>query len=182
MKNVHFKPLHFYFLISLAAMFTACSSSKYTASFQHVPAKSYTAEKPVQLAQPVELPNEILTASTEEEIVSINPTANTEARLAEIDEKVVENAIAAKTSKKLNFVQKLALKKILKKAENAYKKDIKEVKGQDDVAKTNELNANVKYGLILIVAGAIVAIFIPLVGGIVGAVGLVFLLLGLFQM
>ncbi len=176
----HLNPFYFFVVILFVIVFSGCTK-KYTASFNYMPAKTYTAERKAPVDEPQAPADKTLSANTVETAVA-DATTSADEKLKRIEEKVTENNALKAPAKKLNVVQKLVLKKVLKKAEKDYKNSLKEIKAADDSDQTKDINSNIRLGLILIVAGVIVGIFVPVVGGIVGIIGLVFLLIGLLEL
>lgn len=197
---------YFSYLIAfcvIAAM-SSCSNSKYTASFQNVPSKTYTQankvstfeEKESTIQQEATTENEDVlvvkptgleipenfTASLKEAGISEKKSAKIQKRLEKLNEALVkaEADPASAEDKKLNFAEKIMVKKAMKKAEKFLaENDIKDANDLENSEKVQQMNSNVRIGLILILVGIVAGIFIWPVGVIVGAIGVVFLILGL---
>lgn len=102
------------------------------------------------------------------------------ARTAPLTTPAVERAVASNSTSNFNALSKeLAAAKTKKDIKIAAKKIKREVKE----AKASGLNYYVKMGLILLIAGALVAaIGLGLIGSLVAIIGLVLILLGLLEM
>ncbi len=191
-------------VFAVLASMSSCSNSSYTASFQKVPAKTYAQKAKVQqtvvssdeqtsleqyIAEAteqdltVEVPED-LTASLVELGISEKKSSKIQKRIEKLTESL-EKAEASSDSRVLNFAEKLMVKKAMKKADKILKEnDIKDVTNVEDTNKTQQ-RGNIITGLILILAGILVGVLVPgaggIIGGIVAAVGVVLLILGLLN-
>ena len=191
-------------VFSVFASLNSCSKS-YTASFQKIPAKYYAQEE--HLSQNNEVMASV-TSETEEKqqipaddtqetsnletpedfVVSLKEMGVSEKKSEKIQkrlEKLNESLENARTesgtidTKELSFTERLVVKKALKKADKILAG--KDVKDLDDAREMQQMNRNVRIGLILILVGIVAGIFIWPVGAIVGTIGVVFLILGLLD-
>ena len=162
---------------SFAILSQSCSRQK--GYFQQNVAQSYqkveTQEEiqPIEiLKQPVVIESEpILTSSTIENFTSIKEVAKEikyKEKVVKL-EKVLEESKSVLKPQKLNFVQKIILKKVQKKVANS-----------GNLMGFHDWNPYLKIGAILLGIGIILAIFgLGVVGGVAAFLGLIFAILGL---
>ncbi len=173
------KPTLFLFIISLAILSQSCSRQK--GYFQQNVAQNYHKVNAKKVIEPIETSKEpmiiesepILTTSTIEDFTTTNKVAEEikyKAKIVKIEQVLAENKTVLKPQK-LNFVQKIILKKVQKKLANT----TKPVGFQD-------WNSFLKIGVILLGIGIVLAIFgLGAIGGISAFIGLIFTILGLLS-
>ena len=166
-------------IISFVILSQSCSRQK--GYFQQNVAQNYHKADAMNEILPIEISKEqeatesepVLTTSMVEGY-TVSDKISKEIKYAEKTVKSekfsIENKTVAK-SQKLNFVQKIILKKIQKKAANATKP-----------AGFHDWNPYLKIGVILLGIGIILAIFgLGVIGGISAFIGLLFTILGLLS-
>jgi len=164
-------------IISFVILSQSCSRQK--GYFQQNEALNFHKEESKKLIESIENPKEsvilesepILTASTIEDFKTSNKVTDEikyNNKIVKLEKALAENKTILNPHK-LNFIQKLVLKKMQKKVANA----TKPVGFQD-------WNPFLKIGIILLGVGIVLAIFgLGAIGGISALIGLIFLLLGL---
>lgn len=198
------KVLSYLMVFAVLVSMSSCRNSKYTASFQKVPAKTYAQKDKVQenventveqnsleqyIAEAteqdltVEVPDDLM-ASLKELGISEKKSAKIQKRIEKITAAMekAENGTEART---MNFAEKMMVKKVMKKADKILKEnDIKDINDLEDSDKVQQ-RGNIVTGLILIVAGVVVAALVPgagpIIGSIVAAIGVVLLVIGLLN-
>lgn len=177
------------FIISLAIFSQSCSRQK--GYFQQNVAQRYhkvEANKVIEASISSEnLPSEtataevinlkseepVLTTSTIDDFSATNKVAEEikyKAKIVKLEQVLVENETVSKPQK-LNFVQKVILKKMQKKVANASKP-----------VDFHDWHPFLKIGAILLGIGIILAIFgLGVIGGIAAFIGLLFTILGLLN-
>ena len=166
-------------IISFVILFQSCSKQK--GYFQQNVAQNYHKVDAMHEIVPIE-------TSKEQEVIESEPVLSTSiieayrvsdkiSKEIKYAEKIVKSekfSIENKTitkSKKLNFVQKIILKKMQKKVANATKP-----------AGFHDWNPYLKIGVILLGIGIVLAIFgLGVIGGISAFIGLLFTILGLLS-
>jgi len=95
---------------------------------------------------------------------------------------VTPAALASAPAPKLNLVQRLALKKITKKLDKLVAK-APQLRQHDATAARggSGISGNLRTGLIILLIGALVAIFNGVIGGIIALIGLIFIVLWLLD-
>jgi len=90
--------------------------------------------------------------------------------------------LATAPAPRLNLVQRLALKKITKKLDKLTA-NVPQLRQHDATAARggSGISGNLRTGLIILIIGALVAIFNGVIGGIIALIGLVFILLWLLD-
>ena len=166
-------------IISFVILSQSCSKQK--GYFQQNVAHNYHKVDAINEIVPIETLNEqevtesepVLTTSMVEAF-TISDKISNKTKYAEKVVKSEKFSIENKTitkSQKLNFVQKIILKKMQKKVANATKP-----------AGFNDWNPYLKIGVILLGIGIILAIFgLGVIGGISAFIGLLFTILGLLS-
>ncbi|CAN5181673.1 hypothetical protein BH23BAC1_BH23BAC1_34570 [soil metagenome] len=194
-------------VFSVFASMSSCSNS-YTASFQKVPGKNYTQEQKAQIdieskesasaksnfsegqeiisdvpqeAALLKIPED-LSVSLKEMGILDKRSEKIQKRLEKLNESLENASTESIDTRKLSFSERLVVRKSLKKAEKILaENDVKNIKDLDDAQKLEQMNRNVRIGLILILVGIVAGIFIWPIGAIVGTIGVVFLILGLLD-
>ena len=173
------KLTHFLSIISLIILSQSCSRQK--GYFQQNVAHNYFKADAKHEVLPVETSKEpamsetepILTTSTIEGFTAFNKVAEEikyKDKIVKIEKVLAENKTVSK-SQKLNFVQKVILKKMQKKVANTAKP-----------AGFHDWNPYLKIGVILLGIGIVLAIFgLGVIGGISAFIGLLFTILGLLS-
>ncbi len=166
-------------IISFVILSQSCSRQK--GYFQQNVAQNYRKAdiqkeiKPIEVSQePLLIESEpVLTSSTVEDFVStkkVSEEVKYKERMVKLEKVLRENKTVAKPQK-LNFVQKIILKKVQKKVANANK-----LEGFHD------WNPYLKIGAILLGIGIVLAIFgLGVVAGVSAFLGLIFAILGLLS-
>lgn len=203
-------PKFFTYLTIFVLIFSisSCSNSNYTASFQKVPSTNYAHKKApaqkadqnssqiiasnLEIAEVIEEDalqeiSENLTASLKEMGVSEKKTAKIQKRLETLNENLEKaNSEPNAPAKKLNFAEKMIMKKAMKKADKILSENnISDVTSINSLDETQQRTGrgNVWLGLVLILAGIIVAVLVPgagaWIGSIAAAIGLILLIVGL---
>jgi uncharacterized protein (UPF0179 family) len=185
LKNTHKlsksmqKSTLFLFIISLAILSQSCSRQK--GYFQQNVAQNYHKVEVKKIIEPIEISKEsviiesepILTTSTIEDFATTNKVAEEvkyKAKIVKIEQVLAENKTVSKPQK-LNFVQKVILKKMQKKVANASKP-----------VDFHDWHPFLKIGAILLGIGLVLAIFgLSVIGGISAFIGLLFTILGLLN-
>lgn len=177
------------FIISLAILSQSCSRQK--GYFQQNVAQRYHKVESKEIIEKIvpseNLPSEtataevinlkskepILTTSTIDDFATTNKVAEEikyKAKIVKLEQVLAENKTVTKPQK-LNFVQKVILKKMQKKVANASKP-----------VDFHDWHPFLKIGAILLGIGIILAIFgLGVIGGIAAFVGLIFTILGLLN-
>jgi hypothetical protein len=165
------------FIISVAILSQSCSRQK--GYFQQNVVQSYQKAdireevKPIEiLKEPVIIESEpILTSSVIEDFTFTNKVAEEikyKEKVIKLEKILAENKSISKPQK-LNFVQKIILKKMQKKAEKS-----------GNLMGFHDWNPYLKIGAILLGIGIVLAIFsLGVVGGVAAFLGLIFAILGL---
>jgi hypothetical protein len=197
MENVNLKTHGIVIFFIFSIMASACAP-KYTASFNSVPAKDYANSssqaattshdletQEIAIIQEADIAPEKLMVSAEEVLVD-QPAK--EINLEKSFQKLAEMTNEAKdikaepVLKELSWKERIMLHKANKKlAKVLDKKDIKDIK---DVQATQFRGSNMVYfGIILLIAGVLVAWLIPGAGGLIGSIaaglGVLLIILGL---
>jgi hypothetical protein len=166
-------------IFSLFILFQSCSRQK--GYFQQNVAQNYRKAdikremKPIEVSQePLIIESEpVLTSSTIQDFAStkkVSEEVKYKERMVKLEKVLKENEIVAKPQK-LNFVQKIILKKMQKKVANSAKP-----------AGFHDWNPFLKIGAILLGIGIVLAIFgLGIIGGISAFIGLIFTILGLLS-
>lgn len=169
----------FLFIISLAILSQSCSRQK--GYFQQNVVQNYHKVEVKKIIEPIENSKEpiiiesepILTTSTIEDFATTNKVAEEvkyKAKIVKIEQVLAENKTVSKPQK-LNFVQKIILKKMQKKVTNA-----------TNPAGFHDWNPYLKIGAILLGIGIVLAIFgLGVIGGVAAFIGLLFTILGLLS-
>ena len=169
----------FLFIISFIILSQSCSRQK--GYFQQTVAQNYHSADAKNEVLPIEISKEpvitekepILTTSTIEGFAASNKVAEEikyTDKIVKLEKVLAENKTVSK-SQKLNFVQKVILKKMHKKITNVAK-----------AAGFHDWNPYLKIGAILLGIGIILAIFgLGVIGGISAFIGLLFTILGLLS-
>lgn len=168
-------------LLSLVILSQSCSRQK--GYFQQNVAQKFTRAMaisesfpsatalPTVVNQPAEMP--ILTTSTIGDFTTTNKIAEEvkyKAKIVKLEKVLAENKTVSKPQK-LNFAQKIILKKMQKKVANASKP-----------VDFHAWHPFLKIGVILLGIGIVLAIFgLGVIGGISAFVGLIFTILGLLS-
>lgn len=166
-------------IITFAILIQSCSRQK--GYFQQNVAQNYHKADVKKVIESVEIskepviiePEPVLTSSSIDDFTSINEVAEEvkyEAKIVKSEKVVAENKTVSKTHK-LNFVQKIILKKMQKKVANTSKP-----------IDFHDWHPFLKIGAILLGIGIILAIFgLGVIGGISAFIGLIFTILGLLS-
>jgi hypothetical protein len=167
------------FLSIILFLILSQSCSKQKGYFQQNVAKNYHKADANKVIDPIGIPKEsiiiesepILTTSTINDFVTTNKVAEEikyKAKIVKLEKVLAENKTVSKTQK-LNFVQKIILKKMQKKVANSAKP-----------VGFHDWNPFLKIGVILLGIGIVLAIFgLGVIGGISAFIGLIFTILGL---
>jgi hypothetical protein len=173
------KSIIFLSIISFLILSQSCTRQK--GYFQQNVAQNYHKVDSQKEILPIEtssipstIENEpILTSSISENFTEINKVSDEikyQERIVKIEKFFVENKAVSKPQK-LNFVQKIILKKVQKKMANTTKP-----------VGFHDWNPFLKIGVILLGIGIILAIFgLGAIGGISAFIGLIFTILGLLS-
>jgi hypothetical protein len=199
--------LTYLMVFSVFVSMSSCSKS-YTASFQKVTPKDYArAEKALintefneAATSDIENYREInadlalenvenqvpadLTASFKDMGIAEKKADKIQRRWEKLNEslKIARTESVTTDTKELSFAERMIVKKALKKADKILvENSAKDIKNLDDAQKMDQMNRNVRIGLILILVGIVAGIFIWPIGAIVGTIGVVFLILGLLD-
>lgn len=166
-------------IISFIILSQSCSRQK--GYFQQNEAQNYHKADAKNDVLPIETSKQpiiteeepILTSSTNENFAVSNIVAEElkyQEKIVKLEKVLAENKSVSK-SQKLNFVQKVILKKIQKKVANIAKP-----------VGFNDWNPYLKIGAILLGIGIVLAIFgLGVIGGISAFIGLLFTILGLLS-
>jgi hypothetical protein len=169
----------FLFIISLAILSQSCSRQK--GYFQQNVAQNYHKVEAKKVIEPIEISKEpiiiesepILTTSTIEDFATTNKVPEEvkyKAKIVKLEQVLAENKTVSKPQK-LNFVQKIILKKMQKKVTNS-----------TNPAGFHDWNPYLKIGAILLGIGIVLAIFgLGVIGGVAAFIGLLFTILGLLS-
>lgn len=179
------------FLFIAALLLSACSTHR-TVQTSHarieLAARAPEASQPLAAgfaepelsAQPtLPAPSPELIASASEQLSNVAKGTQYEKKIAKINRilRETQQSSVSKQAHKPNLVQKIALKKISKQIAKAQAK-IQPTDGKD----FNNLDGNLKIGLILLGVALILAIFgLGLVAGIAALIALAFVILGLLN-
>ena len=166
-------------ILLFAILTQSCSRQK--GYFQQNVAQNYHRAESKRIIEPVEISKEpiilesepILTTSTIEDFTTTNTVVEEvkyKERIVKLEKVLTENKTVSKPQR-LNFVQKVILKKVQKKVANANK-----LEGFHD------WNPYLKIGAILLGIGIVLAIFgLGVVAGVSAFLGLIFAILGLLS-
>ena len=169
------------FLSILSFVILSQSCSRQKGYFQQNIAQNYHKAEAKSEIMPIETSKEsvitesepILTTSTIEDFTTTNKVAEEikyQRKIIKL-EKVLAESKAVSKPQKLNFAQKIILKKMQKNAENATKS-----------VGFSDWNPYLKVGAILLGVGIVLAIFgLGVIGGISAFIGLIFTVLGLLS-
>ena len=169
------------FLSILSFVILSQSCSRQKGYFQQNVAQNYYKAEVKSETMPIETSKEpviiesepILTTSTIEDFAATNKIAGEikyDRRIIKL-EKVLAESKGVSKPQKLNFAQKIILKKMQKNAENATKS-----------VGFSDWNPYLKVGAILLGVGIVLAIFgLGVIGGISAFIGLIFTVLGLLS-
>jgi hypothetical protein len=173
------KSARFLSIISLIILSQSCSRQK--GYFQQNVAQNYHKVETKKVIEPIEISEEpiiiesepILTTSTIEDFSATNKVAEEvkyKAKIVKLEQVLAENKAVSKPQK-LNFVQKIILKKMQKKVASASKP-----------VDFHDWHPFLKIGAILLGIGIVLAIFgLGVIGGIAAFIGLLFTILGLLS-
>jgi hypothetical protein len=166
-------------IFSLFILFQSCSRQK--GYFQQNVAQNYRKADIQKEIKPIEVSEEpliiesepVLTSSTIEDFAftkKVFEEVKYKERMVKLEKVLKENKTVAKPQK-LNFVQKIILKKMQKKVANSAKP-----------AGFHDWHPFLKIGAILLGIGIVLAIFgLGVIGGISAFIGLIFTILGLLS-
>ena len=166
------------FLSILSFVILSQSCSRQKGYFQQNVAQNYYKAEVKSETMPIETSKEpviiesepILTTSTIEDFAATNKIAG-EIKYDRRIEKVLAESKGVSKPQKLNFAQKIILKKMQKKVANATKP-----------VGFHDWNPYLKIGAILLAIGIVLAIFgLGVIGGISAFIGLLFTILGLLS-
>ncbi|CAN5181595.1 hypothetical protein BH23BAC1_BH23BAC1_34560 [soil metagenome] len=209
MKTYHLQMPKFFTYLTIFVLIlsiSSCSNSNYTASFQKVPSTNYAQNKKAPAQEAVQSSSEIvaanleiaevieedvlqeisenLTASLKEMGVSEKKSAKIQKRLETLNESLANAKTETNTpARNLNFAEKMMVKKAMKKADKILNENnIKDINNLDETQQRTG-RGNIYLGLVLILAGIIVAVLVPgagaWIGSIAAAIGLILLIVGL---
>ena len=166
-------------IISFVILSQSCSRQK--GYFQQNVAQNYHKTDTQKETKSIEISKEpiliesepVLTTSTIDDFMTVNKVVEQvkyKEKVDKLEKKMAENKTVSKPQK-LNFVQKIILKKMQKKVANSAKP-----------VGFNDWNSFLKIGVILLGIGIVLAIFgLGAIGGISAFIGLIFTILGLLS-
>ncbi|WP_400193859.1 hypothetical protein [Hymenobacter sp. B81] len=172
--------------LAVAAAFTAtlasCGRSEYAmlpkTSSYHGQAQRVVAAQPAPAADATPATPEAAPATAAPALATAPVTAPAAAPAPA----ATPAAPAPAAARKLNPVQRMAVNKILKKADKlASQAQVKKHRDAASADDANALNRYIKLGIIFLLIGLVVGIVFGLLGYILALVGVVFLILGLLE-